>query len=133
MVVFHMSTFILLLHLAGGCDCQRWESNKEGETGRFRKKTVRGTVFADGATSRRRGERSGSDAEIPITCSTSSQVTYRLRRFFMLCRKSPRAHYTAPPFRKKSRSAHLFSCKRLHDGLLSLPTFCGNQTLSFMY
>ena len=27
-------------------------------------------------------------------------------------------------FRKKSRSAHLFVCKRTHDGSLSLPTFC---------
>ncbi len=28
-------------------------------------------------------------------------------------------------FRKKSRSARLFSCKRPHDGSLSLPIFCG--------
>ena len=27
-------------------------------------------------------------------------------------------------FRKKSRSAHLFGCKRPHNGSLSLPTFC---------
>ena len=27
-------------------------------------------------------------------------------------------------FRKKSRSARLFGCKRPHDGSLSLPTFC---------
>lgn len=27
-------------------------------------------------------------------------------------------------FRKKSRSAHLFGCKRPHDGSLSLPIFC---------
>ena len=27
-------------------------------------------------------------------------------------------------FRKKSRSACLFGCKRPHDGSLSLPTFC---------
>ena len=27
-------------------------------------------------------------------------------------------------FRKKSRSAHLFGCKRPYDGSLSLPTFC---------
>ena len=26
--------------------------------------------------------------------------------------------------RKKARSAHLFSCKRSHDGSLSLPPFC---------
>ena len=33
-------------------------------------------------------------------------------------------HAVAPPFRKKSRSARLFGCKRPHDGSLSLPTFC---------
>jgi len=27
-------------------------------------------------------------------------------------------------FRKKARSAHLFGCKRPHDGSLSLPPFC---------
>ena len=27
-------------------------------------------------------------------------------------------------FRKKARSAHLFGCKRPHNGSLSLPTFC---------
>ena len=32
-----------------------------------------------------------------------------------------------PPLRKKSRSAHLFVCKRTHDGSLSLPTFCGYE------
>ena len=30
-----------------------------------------------------------------------------------------------PPFRKKSRSARLFACKRAYDAVLSLPTFCG--------
>ena len=34
-------------------------------------------------------------------------------------------HAVTPPFRKKSRSAHLLSCKRPRDGSLSLPTFCG--------
>ena len=39
--------------------------------------------------------------------------------------KSERAHVAAPPFRKKSRSAHLLGCKRPRNGSLSLPTFCG--------
>ena len=30
-------------------------------------------------------------------------------------------------FRKKSRSAYLFGCKRPHDGSLSLPAFCESQ------
>ena len=30
-------------------------------------------------------------------------------------------------FRKKSRTAHLFACKRAHNGSLSLPTFCGPE------
>ena len=34
-------------------------------------------------------------------------------------------HAVAPPFRKKSRSAHLLGPKRPRDGSLSLPTFCG--------
>ena len=38
---------------------------------------------------------------------------------------SERAHAAASPLRKKSRSAHLLSCKRPRDGSLSLPTFCG--------
>ena len=41
--------------------------------------------------------------------------------FFM---KSHRlTHAVAPPFRKKSRSAHLLGYKRPRDGSLSLPTF----------
>ena len=38
--------------------------------------------------------------------------------------KSGFAVRTAAPLRKKSRSAHLFGCKRPHDGSLSLPPFC---------
>ena len=34
-------------------------------------------------------------------------------------------HSVAPPLRKRPRSAHLFACKRAHDGSLSLPLFCG--------
>ena len=44
--------------------------------------------------------------------------------------KSERAHAAAPPFRKKSRSAHLLGCKRPRNGLLSLPTFCGFKSKS---
>ena len=39
-------------------------------------------------------------------------------------------HAVAPPFRKKSRSAHLLGCKRPRNGLLSLPTFCGFKSKS---
>ena len=38
-------------------------------------------------------------------------------------------HAVAPPFRKKSRSAHLLGCKRPRDGSLSLPTFCGFKSV----
>jgi hypothetical protein len=49
-----------------------------------------------------------------------------LRRFSFYPYENRRcAHSAAPPSRKKSRSARLFACKRAHDGLLSLPTFCG--------
>ena len=52
---------------------------------------------------------------------------------FLFCEKSPFAHFTAPPFRKKSRSAHLLGCKRPHYGSLLLPTFCGDCTSSFKF
>ncbi len=38
--------------------------------------------------------------------------------------KKSSARFLASPFHKKSRSALLFSCKRLHNVSLSLPTFC---------
>ena len=44
--------------------------------------------------------------------------------FLSATENKPSARSLAPPFRKKSRSAHLFGCKRPHDGSLSLPTFC---------
>jgi len=33
--------------------------------------------------------------------------------------------FAAPSLRKRSRSVRLFICKRIHSGVLSLPTFCG--------
>lgn len=42
-------------------------------------------------------------------------------RFF--CKKSV-TRTVVPPFRKKARSAQLFTCKRVHDVSLSLPPFC---------
>ena len=44
--------------------------------------------------------------------------------FLSATENKPSARSLAPPFRKKSRSAHLFGCKRPHDGSLSLTTFC---------
>ena len=62
----------------------------------------------------------------PSAPATSSQALYRLRRFsFIPYENRLCAHAAAPPFRKRSRSARLFACKRAHDGALSLPTFCG--------
>ena len=58
-----------------------------------------------------------------LTTSASSQALYRSQWFFK--EKLLLTHAAAPPSRKKSRSARLFACKRAHDGLLSLPTFCG--------
>ena len=43
---------------------------------------------------------------------------------FFFCKKNIRLLPCSSFFAKKSRSAHLFACKRAHDGLLSLPTFC---------
>ena len=50
-----------------------------------------------------------------------------------LFEKSSLAHAVAPPLRKKSRSARLLGCKRPRDGLLSLPTFCGNRKLNSIH
>ena len=46
--------------------------------------------------------------------------------YFFICdfKNKPSARSLAPPFRKKSRSAHLLGCKRPCNGSLSLPTFC---------
>ena len=70
------------------------------------------------------------NASFLSTPDSSSQASYRLRRVFL---NSSRAHPAAPRFRKKSRSARLFGCKRPHDGLLSLPTFCESRGVKSLY
>ena len=61
----------------------------------------------------------------------------RRSKLYIACsdffQKSERAHAAAPPFCKRSRSARLFGCKRPHDGLLSLPTFCGLRGFKSTY
>ena len=52
------------------------------------------------------------------------------RSDFLFHKKSV-TRFTVPPFRKKSRSAHLFGCKRPHNGSLSLTTFCEYDALRF--
>ena len=77
-------------------------------------------------------------AERQVTFGYSDAVPPRAPRRSKLCiacsdffvQKSERAHAAAPPFRKKSRSAHLLGCKRPRNGLLSLPTFCGFKSKS---
>ena len=53
-----------------------------------------------------------------------SKVRFAPTYFLPAAENKSSARFLAPPFRKKSRSAHLFDCKRPHDGSLSLPTFC---------
>ena len=55
--------------------------------------------------------------------ATSSRTPLSSRRFFMLNHLSPVPSLLL--FRKRSRSAPLFLCKRTHNASLSLPTFCG--------
>ena len=55
---------------------------------------------------------------------TSERVTL-VPIFYCIKNQSPAPLFLL--FRKKSRSAHLFACKRVHDGALSLPTFCELQ------
>ena len=57
----------------------------------------------------------------PTFSATSERVA--LVPIFLFHKKSV-TRSTVPPFRKKSRSAHLFGCKRPHNGSLSFPTFC---------
>ena len=57
----------------------------------------------------------------PVT-STSSNQSPLCFDFFIQKSHSPASLILL--FHKKSRSAHLFSCKRLLDDSLSLPTFC---------
>ena len=59
---------------------------------------------------------------VALTCR--SKVRFAPTYFLSATENKPSARSLAPPFRKKSRSAHLFGCKRLRDGSLSLPTFC---------
>ena len=67
-----------------------------------------------------------AEGSSPSAPATSSQALYRLRRFSFVRYENRRcAHAAAPPFRKRSRSARLFACKRAHHGALSLSTFCG--------
>ncbi len=44
--------------------------------------------------------------------------------FFVCDRNKPSNRSLAPPFSQKVSLGVLFSCKRPHDGSLSLPTFC---------
>jgi|GEM_PF-5678226 len=50
---------------------------------------------------------------------------------FSFSRQTPSLiHSVTPPFRKRSRPACLLGCKRPRHGSLSLPAFCGFQSLS---
>ena len=48
--------------------------------------------------------------------------------FCLRLQNKPSARASAPPLRKRSRSARLLGCKRPRDGSLSLPTFCGFES-----
>ena len=65
----------------------------------------------------------------PFTRSASSRTSLGSRRFLYYKQIAASPCCVAPPFRKRSRSAHLFACKRAHNGSLSLPTFCGRSVM----
>ena len=70
--------------------------------------------------------RVGSNPAIPATSEQSP-----LCSGLFLClrlQNKPSARASAPPLRKRSRSARLLGCKRPRDGSLSLPTFCGFES-----
>ena len=66
----------------------------------------------------------GVRVQVPSLAPRRSKVRFAPAYFLSATENKPSARSLAPPFRKKSRSAHLFGCKRPHDGSLSLPTFC---------
>ena len=66
-------------------------------------------------------------AQSPFTRTASSRTSLGSRRFLYYKQIAASSCCVAPPFRKRSRSAHLFACKRAHNGSLSLPTFCGRS------
>ena len=74
---------------------------------------------------RRENSKSGSPHGLvgsnPTASATSERVTL-VPIFYIIKNQSPAPLFLL--FRKKSRSARLFGCKRPHDGSLSLPTFC---------
>ncbi len=59
-----------------------------------------------------------------VVLTRRSKVRFAPTYFLSATENKSSARSLAPPFRKKSRSAHLCGCKRPHDGSLSLPTFC---------
>ena len=74
-------------------------------------------------------EKSGLGSDISTLTAPRRRGLCIVRDDFSL--KSHRlTHAVAPPFHKKSRSAHRLGCKRPRDGSLSLPTFCGFKSTS---
>lgn len=72
----------------------------------------------------------GSNAEGKLNCINAVVITHVGAKLVLLRFSLQEKHPTASLlllFRKKSRSAYLFGCKRPHDGSLSLPAFCESQ------
>ena len=65
-----------------------------------------------------------------IATRTTSEQSPLCSGLFLCLRlqNKPSARASAPPLRKRSRSARLLGCKRPRDGSLSLPTFCGFES-----
>ncbi len=59
----------------------------------------------------------------PVTSTTSERVTL-VPIFYFIKNQSPTPLFLL--FHKRSRSAHLFGCRRPHDSSLSLPAFAGS-------
>jgi len=92
------------------------------------KKTVRWTVFSKKVRSpvpkgKAFGWTSRQDAVGGCILSPAPRRS-KVRFASIFYVKKSSARFLASPFRKKSRSACLFSCKRPHVATLSLPTFC---------
>ena len=65
------------------------------------------------------------DGSNPSSPTTSEQSPLCSDFFFVFGKKKSSARALAPLFRKRTRSARRFGCKRPHNGSRSLPPFCG--------
>ena len=104
------------------CGMQRGGS--AGETGRKAHSARFSTMFHHGM---------GCKFESYLGSHVAANVESFAATFLFLEEMSPLTLSVAAPFRKRSRSDFLLTCKRVRDENLSLPTFCGQVRYQHSY